>query len=171
MHASGDISVSKKSNYKFRHAGRLLRNGAEFRILGGKMYEGTSTEQKAKNAKSGLDSMSKPLLQSVRQHNALLPPFTQRRLNSVCLIYMACFSPLYRQSENSLMSASGNFLFICRVVCPCWISKRIVGICDRSFFEQYFLLVHCPARLSFHMLCHIIINVANYSDRVCNFRF
>ena len=28
------------------------------------MYEGTSTEQKAKNAKSGLDSMSKPLLQS-----------------------------------------------------------------------------------------------------------
>ena len=61
------ISVSKKSNYKFRHAGRLLRNGAEFRILRGKMYEGTSTEQKAKNAKSGLDSMSKPLLQSLRQ--------------------------------------------------------------------------------------------------------
>ena len=102
MSASGDISVSKKSNYKFRHAGRLLRNGAEFRILGGKMYEGTSTEQKAKNAKSGLDSMSKPLLQSVRQRNALLPPFTQRRLNSVCLIYMACFSPLYRQSEPQL---------------------------------------------------------------------
>ena len=40
---------------------RLLRNGTEFRILRGKMYEGTSTEQKAKNAKSGLDSMSKPL--------------------------------------------------------------------------------------------------------------
>ena len=95
----GACSVSKKSNYKFRHAGRLLRNGAEFRILGGKMYEGTSTEQKAKNAKSGLDSMSKPLLQAIRQHNTLLPPFTQRRLNSVCLIYMACFSPLYRQSE------------------------------------------------------------------------
>ena len=66
------------------------------------MYEGTSTEQKAKNAKSGLDSMSKPLLQSIRQHNTLLPPFTQRRLNSVCLIYMACFSPLYRQSEPQL---------------------------------------------------------------------
>ena len=33
------------------------------------MYEGTSTEQKAKNAKSGLDSMSKPLLQFIRQHN------------------------------------------------------------------------------------------------------
>ena len=30
-----------------------------------------STEQKAKNAKSGLDSMSKPLLQSIRQRNAL----------------------------------------------------------------------------------------------------
>ena len=69
-------SVSKKSNYKFRHAGRLLRNGAEFRILGGKMYEGTSTEQKAKNAKSGLDSMSKPLLQSLSQRNVLQPLFT-----------------------------------------------------------------------------------------------
>ena len=51
------------------------------------MYEGTSTEQKAKNAKSGLDSMSKPLLQSIRQHNALLPPFTQRRLDSVYFIW------------------------------------------------------------------------------------
>ena len=48
------------------------------------MYEGTSTEQKAKNAKSGLDSMSKPLLQSLRQRNALPPPFTQRRLKFVC---------------------------------------------------------------------------------------
>ena len=38
------------------------------------MYEGTSTEQKAKNAKNGLDSMSKPLLQSIRQRNALTPP-------------------------------------------------------------------------------------------------
>ena len=65
--ASAPFSVSKKPNCKFRHAGRLLRNGAEFRILRGKMYEGTSTEQKAKNAKSGLDSMSKPLLQSLRQ--------------------------------------------------------------------------------------------------------
>ena len=48
------------------------------------MYEGTSTEQKAKNAKSGLDSMSKPLLQSICQRNALLTPFTQRRLKFVC---------------------------------------------------------------------------------------
>ena len=48
------------------------------------MYEGTSTEQKAKNAKSGLDSMSKPLLQSLRQCNALQPPFTHRRLHFVC---------------------------------------------------------------------------------------
>ena len=63
------------------------------------MYEGTSTEQKAKNAKSGSDSMSKPLLQSLRQHSTLLPPFTQRRLDSVCLIYMACFSTFYLQSE------------------------------------------------------------------------
>ena len=110
MHASGDISVSKKSNYKFRHAGRLLRNGAEFRILGGKMYEGTSTEQKAKNAKSGLDSMSKPLLQSLRQRNALPPPFTQRRLNSVCLIYKACFSPLYRQSKTGFVKSNPVFL-------------------------------------------------------------
>ena len=67
------------------------------------MYEGTSTEQKAKNAKSGLDSMSKPLLQSIRQRNALLSPFTQRRLNSVYLIYMACFSPLYRQSKTPFL--------------------------------------------------------------------
>ena len=67
------------------------------------MYEGTSTEQKEKNAKSGLDSMSKPLLQSIHQRNALLPPFTQRRLDSVCLIYMACFSPLYRQSKNRMI--------------------------------------------------------------------
>ena len=37
------------------------RNGDEFRILRRKMYDGTSTEQKTKNAKSGLDSMSKPL--------------------------------------------------------------------------------------------------------------
>ena len=93
------FSVSKKTNNKFRHAGRLLRNGAEFRILWGKMYEGTSTEQKVKNAKSGLDSMSKPLLQSLHQRNALPPPFTQRRLNFVCLFYKVCFSPLYRQSE------------------------------------------------------------------------
>ena len=48
------------------------------------MYEGTSTEQKAKNAKSGLDSMSKPLLQSLRQRNALPPHFSQRKLNFVC---------------------------------------------------------------------------------------
>ena len=67
------------------------------------MYEGTSTEQKAKNAKSGLDSMSKPLLQSIRQRNMIQHLFTQRRLDSVCLIYMACFSPLYRQSENPLL--------------------------------------------------------------------
>ena len=73
------------------------------------MYEGTSTEQKAKNAKSGLDSMSKPLLQSIRQRNALLPPFTQRRLNSVCLIYMACFSPLYRQSGTIDNRPYGSF--------------------------------------------------------------
>ena len=38
------------------------RNGAEFRILRRKMYVDTSTEQKTENAKSGLDSMSKPLL-------------------------------------------------------------------------------------------------------------
>ena len=37
------------------------RNGAEFRILRRKMYVDTSTEQKTENAKSGLDSMSKPL--------------------------------------------------------------------------------------------------------------
>ena len=43
-----------------------------------------STEQKAKNAKSGLDSMSKPLLQSLRQRNALPPHFSQRKLNFVC---------------------------------------------------------------------------------------
>ena len=108
--------MSKKSNNKFRHAGRLLRNGAEFRILGGKMYEGTSTEQKAKNAKSGLDLMSKPLLQSLRQHNTLLPPFTQRRLNSVCLIYMACFSPLYRQSDRRTSTSVRLFLLLLAIV-------------------------------------------------------
>ena len=53
-----------------------LRNGAEFRILRRKMYIDTSTEQKTENAKSGLDSMSKPLLQSLRQRNALQPLFT-----------------------------------------------------------------------------------------------
>ena len=57
LRQDGFFSVSKKSNYKFRHAGRLLRNGVEFRILRGKMYEGTSTEQKAKNAKNRLNSM------------------------------------------------------------------------------------------------------------------
>ena len=76
------------------------------------MYEGTSTEQKAKNAKSGLDSMSKPLLQSLRQRNALPPPFTQRRLNSVCLIYKACFSPLYRQSERLGFIVNRAFIFL-----------------------------------------------------------
>ena len=43
-----------------------------------------STEQKAKNAKIGLDSMSKPILQSLRQRNALPPLFTQKRLKFVC---------------------------------------------------------------------------------------
>ena len=73
------------------------------------MYEGTSTEQKVKNAKSGLDSMSKPLLQSIRQRNAMLFLFTQRRLKSVCIIYMACFSPLYRQSEKGCKISLFNY--------------------------------------------------------------
>ena len=45
------LSVSKKTNNKFRHAGRLLRNGLNFVFLRGKMYIGTSTEQKTKNTK------------------------------------------------------------------------------------------------------------------------
>ena len=67
------FSVSKKSNYKFRHAGILLRNGVEFRILRGKMYEGTSTEQKVKNAKNKLNSM----------FNLFLYPLSFASLNSV----------------------------------------------------------------------------------------
>ncbi len=41
-----------------------------FVFLRGKMYEGTSTEQKTKNAKTALDSMSKAVLQSLRQHKS-----------------------------------------------------------------------------------------------------
>ena len=37
--------------------------------------------KKRKVPKSVLDSMSKTLLQSLRQHDVLPPPFTQRRLN------------------------------------------------------------------------------------------
>lgn len=44
---------------------QTLRNGAEFCILRRKMYDGTSTEQKAKNAEIGLDSMSKPISHSI----------------------------------------------------------------------------------------------------------
>ena len=41
-----------------------------FVFLRGKMYDCTSTSQKTKNAKTALDSMSKAVLQSLRQRRS-----------------------------------------------------------------------------------------------------
>ena len=80
------FSVSKKSNYKFRHAGRLLRNGLNFVFLRGKMYIGTSTEQKTKNTKMAWIRCPSHFYNPSVSAKALPPPFTQRRRKSVMFL-------------------------------------------------------------------------------------
>ena len=63
-----------------------------------KMYDGTSTEQKTKNAKSAVNSMFAALLQSLRQHFVLPPPFTQGSIK-LLINFIGVLQELYRQSE------------------------------------------------------------------------
>ena len=57
------LSVAKKV---FSARCRLLRKVLNFVFLRRKMYDGTSTEQKTKNAESAANSMFAALLQSLR---------------------------------------------------------------------------------------------------------
>ena len=57
------LSVAKKV---FSARCRLLRKVLNFVFLRRKMYDGTSTEQKTKNAESAANSMFAALLQSIR---------------------------------------------------------------------------------------------------------
>ncbi len=60
-----DFSYAQKSIY-FIIKNRLLRKVLNFVFLRRKMYDGTSTEQKTKNAKSAVSSMLAALLQFFR---------------------------------------------------------------------------------------------------------
>jgi len=62
------------------------------------MYDGTSTEQKTKNAKSAVNSMFAALLQSLRQHFVLPPSFTQGSIK-LLINFIGVLQELYRQSE------------------------------------------------------------------------
>ena len=77
---------------------RLLRKVLNFVFLWRKMYDGTSTEQKTKNAKSAVNSMFAALLQSLRQHFVLPSPFTQGSIKRL-INFIGVLQELYRQSE------------------------------------------------------------------------
>ena len=55
------LSVQKKPNYGFLHAVRLRESEINFVFCERVLYVGTAPEQKAKNAKSGLNITFKPL--------------------------------------------------------------------------------------------------------------
>ena len=69
--------VGQRVENTFSTRCRLLRKLLNFVFLRRKMYDGTSTEQKTKNAKSTASSILTVLLQSLRQHFVLPPLFTR----------------------------------------------------------------------------------------------
>ena len=68
------LSVQKKSNNKFLHAGRFRESEINFVFCEWELYDGTAPEQKTKSAKSSLDSMSKLLFHNPSECNKLHPP-------------------------------------------------------------------------------------------------
>ena len=81
---------------------RLLRKVLNFVFLRRKMYDGTSTEQKTKNAKNAVGSIPTAFLKLIRQHFVLPPPFLRR--GNMVNLYICVFQELYRQSEKDILS-------------------------------------------------------------------
>ena len=110
MHKKASGSVSKKTNNKFRHAGRLLRNGLNFVFLRGKMYIGTSTEQKTKNTKMAWIRCPSHFSNPSVSAKALPPPFTQRRRKAVKFLILCVVQPTLSTVCPMHKKASGFFI-------------------------------------------------------------
>ena len=103
------------------------------------MYEGTSTEQKAKNAKSGLDSMSKPLLQSLRQRIRVATSlYTSEAQIGLFYLYMACLA-------HFIGSLSLNIYCKCVALLFNIINNLAenIGICGADCVKQNYLTGMC----------------------------
>ena len=70
---------------------RLLRKVLNFVFLRRKMYDGTSTEQKTKNAKNAVGSIPTAFLKPIRQHFVLPPPFLLKEEAIWSIYIFACF--------------------------------------------------------------------------------
>ena len=82
--------ISLTRYYKLNFFVRLLRKFLNFVFLRRKMYDGTSTEQKTKNAKSAVSSILTALFKPYRQHFVLPPPFINKR-RQIGWMYLAWF--------------------------------------------------------------------------------
>ncbi len=85
------LSVQKKSNNKFLHAGRFRESEINFVFCEWELYDGTAPEQKTKSAKNSLDTMSK-LFFNPSECNKLHPPPFAREAKKIYLFYLARFS-------------------------------------------------------------------------------
>ena len=88
-----------------------MRKFLNFVFLRRKMYGGTSTEQKTKNAKNAASSILAAFLKPHCQHFVLTPPLASREdINR--LIIFGVFQELYRQSETPKQMNFGVLLFV-----------------------------------------------------------
>ena len=90
---------------------RLLRKFLNFVFLRRKMYGGTSTEQKTKNAKNAVSLILTAFLKPHRQHFVLPLPLASMG-GIIRLIIFGVFQELYRQSKTPKQMNFGVLLFV-----------------------------------------------------------
>ena len=96
------LSACRKSQITNSTRWQMLRNGAEFCILRGLLYDGTVSEQKAENAQKPCNFVKIARLLNCfggRSKTSALQSY--ETVNFFVHNLSAWFSPLYRQSETA----------------------------------------------------------------------